>query len=369
MNALWDILSGAGTVLDTPHAFVRTALSGRNPFPGIFDPEQRASGRDMLQSWGVAGEDQEGWDAGDIGGLAVELLDPFTIIPGLKGGKYLGKMMTGSKRPAILDEIERLGSFRKSDDLDDLAMKYLEPDYPPVKFEKEAAPLLTELKPQQRYQDWLSMNAVKDESGKPLRLFHGTGNVFDDFSPDAFSSGAGGDFMGRGVYMTDNPKIASGYAEQHSPYVMNPNVREQRLLAGKIIDTDQPLRGGDRDAMRSFLSDIENDLDWGPEPQEALELLERGRPAHEILRLGMEDPAGTARDVFGGPPAIRYPGGRNTGSAPHNAYVAPDPHMVVPANPTIEQLERLRQRYTVSGQAAPFSALFAAMMAMQEQDQ
>ena len=44
-DGLLKALGVAGDVIDTPGAFVRTAASGRNPFPGVFDPSQRASGR------------------------------------------------------------------------------------------------------------------------------------------------------------------------------------------------------------------------------------------------------------------------------------------------------------------------------------
>lgn len=77
MNALLDaILSGlstAGYVLDTPGALLRGALSGR--------PGERASGRDMLESWGVLGENQDGIDAGDVLGFGADVLvDPLNLL-------------------------------------------------------------------------------------------------------------------------------------------------------------------------------------------------------------------------------------------------------------------------------------------------
>jgi hypothetical protein len=55
IDELLAMLGAVGDVVDTPGRFTRTALSGRNPFPTIFDPSQGASGRDMLESWGMLG--------------------------------------------------------------------------------------------------------------------------------------------------------------------------------------------------------------------------------------------------------------------------------------------------------------------------
>lgn len=87
MSDLLDmILSGVGVVgnvLDTPGALVRNTLSGRNPFAGLnpFDAEGRASGRDMLESWGALDQNQEGLDLGDVVGFGAEmLLDPLNFL-------------------------------------------------------------------------------------------------------------------------------------------------------------------------------------------------------------------------------------------------------------------------------------------------
>lgn len=89
MSILDALLYGVGVVgntLDTPGALVRNTLSGRDPFAGLnpFDAEGRASGRDMLESWGVLGANQEGLDWGDAAGFGAELLtDPLNFIGGL----------------------------------------------------------------------------------------------------------------------------------------------------------------------------------------------------------------------------------------------------------------------------------------------
>lgn len=104
-DSLLGELAGAGTsalglignVLDTPGAFVRNILAGENPLPGILDPEQRVSGRDLLERHGILGENYEGFDMGDVAGFGAEIAtDPLTLVGGgitKSGGiaKQLGK--------------------------------------------------------------------------------------------------------------------------------------------------------------------------------------------------------------------------------------------------------------------------------------
>lgn len=74
-------LEAIGNVLDTPGAFVRTALAGENPFKGIFDTSQRVSGRDLLEEWGMLGRNRPGLDFGDVAGFAAEVAtDPTTYL-------------------------------------------------------------------------------------------------------------------------------------------------------------------------------------------------------------------------------------------------------------------------------------------------
>ena len=94
MNLL-DALSGIGTVLDTPGAMLRTGLAGENPFAAVFDTDKRVSGRDLLERYGLADENEDqGWipDLGDLGGFAAEiLLDPTNLL----GGAGLAKRLMG----------------------------------------------------------------------------------------------------------------------------------------------------------------------------------------------------------------------------------------------------------------------------------
>ena len=87
-----DILGGVGDVLDTPGRFTRTALAGRNPFSTVFDPSKGVSGRELLQQYGMVGENQDGLDGGDIGGFLAEMaLDPTNLIGTGLLAKIMGK--------------------------------------------------------------------------------------------------------------------------------------------------------------------------------------------------------------------------------------------------------------------------------------
>ena len=80
-----------GSVLDKPSRAIRGALAG-NPrealaiLPlsdtfGVTREEQAVSGRDLLEQYGLLGQNTEGLDWGDVGGFAAEVaLDPLTYL-------------------------------------------------------------------------------------------------------------------------------------------------------------------------------------------------------------------------------------------------------------------------------------------------
>lgn len=86
-------LAAVGNLLDVPGSMVRDALAGKNPLDQLASPlsdENRVSGRDLLEQYGVLGRNKPGLDAGDVGGFAAEvLLDPTSYLT--FGGSALGK--------------------------------------------------------------------------------------------------------------------------------------------------------------------------------------------------------------------------------------------------------------------------------------
>ena len=66
-------IATAANFLDTPDAMIRAALVGRNPLTGFANAEDRITGRDVLEHWGVLGKNTPGFDWGDVAGVAAEI--------------------------------------------------------------------------------------------------------------------------------------------------------------------------------------------------------------------------------------------------------------------------------------------------------
>ncbi len=121
-----DTLSGIGWLgetLDKPGAAVRGIASGLTggdwgggllnliPFSdsmGLTSPEEKVTGRELLETWGALGPNQEGLDWGDAAGFGAEmLLDPlawFTLPLGA-----LGRGGQVASKAGILDDVLRAG--------------------------------------------------------------------------------------------------------------------------------------------------------------------------------------------------------------------------------------------------------------------
>ncbi len=105
--SLLDILGYAGNLLDLPGSSVRDLLSGNNPFDQWATPfsgDRRASGRDVLTSWGLTAPNEEtgmsGWLQNpiegfrDLAGFGFEMAtDPTNLIP----AGWFGKALKGRK--------------------------------------------------------------------------------------------------------------------------------------------------------------------------------------------------------------------------------------------------------------------------------
>jgi len=104
-DTLLSGLSFVGNVLDTPGAIIRNTLAGTNPLQGLFDFDERTSGRQLLETWGVLAPNQEGPDAGDVAGFGAEILfDPLTYLTG--GLTAAGKVAKKSGALRHLDIIK-----------------------------------------------------------------------------------------------------------------------------------------------------------------------------------------------------------------------------------------------------------------------
>lgn len=185
MGMLMDLLSGVGNVLDTPGRFTRTAMVGRNPFSSVFDPSQGASGRDVLEHYGMAGPNQEGLDAGDVGGFLAEMiLDPTNLI----GSGLLAKLPGKASRAKAAN--------RGIEAANQLSLKQRLQGFMPEEVAK--------------------LTKIVDETGKPKVMYHGTPHVFDRPDSSKWDKNA---LYGPGHYTTDSGVVAggdTGYASKKS---------------------------------------------------------------------------------------------------------------------------------------------------------
>lgn len=112
-------LAAVGNLLDVPGSMVRDTLAGQNPLDQLASPlsgENRVGGRELLEQYGVLGANRKGFDAGDVGGFAAEvLLDPTTFIGGLGALKSLGKGGTVLSRASKdVSKLSRVGRMSKT---------------------------------------------------------------------------------------------------------------------------------------------------------------------------------------------------------------------------------------------------------------
>jgi len=257
---LWDVLEGLGYALDTPGALTRGALSGRLG--------ERASGRDMLESWGVLGANQDGFDAGDVAGFGADMLfDPLNFV----GGGAVAKAMGLSKAA-------------KASNASSKAMR--------------AAGAMPE--------EIAKLTKVVDESGKPLRTYHGTTAVFDKFDPERLDPSA---IYGKGIYTTADPEVASTYTRKGAnkpewsvqPVDQRGIIDEYRKIHAERFGDDTKYKGlssssvqvDDEMALSNAMYQIRKAfMDGAPRPGWADEYLKRFEP-----HIKQVPDTGTARNV------------------------------------------------------------------------
>ncbi len=106
-------VSAVGNFLDIPGSAVRDIAAWENPFDQLlspFSPENRTSGRDLLEQWGMVGRNRKGLDPGDVGGFGVEVaFDPWTYLS--FGASAVARGGKAAKAAGIMgDDIARIAS-------------------------------------------------------------------------------------------------------------------------------------------------------------------------------------------------------------------------------------------------------------------
>lgn len=82
---------------------------------------------------------------------------------------------------------------------------------------------------------WFKNSVAVDSNNRPLVVYHGTGNDFDEFNIELRSKYNANDQYGPGYYTATNPIIASGYAYGHNPNVIPLYVSIQKPLTETTV--------------------------------------------------------------------------------------------------------------------------------------
>jgi len=112
LGAVTGGIGFAADVLDTPGSVVRGLLAGQpgRAFGGVFDPEQRVGGRELLANYGLTTQnDPNAWEWSDFGGgLAEVALDP--LLPLSFGAGAVTKGGAALRAAGLLDNAAAVAS-------------------------------------------------------------------------------------------------------------------------------------------------------------------------------------------------------------------------------------------------------------------
>jgi hypothetical protein len=176
--------------------------------------------------------------------------------------------------------------------------------------------------------------SVGDATTGRVRLYHGSSNTFEAFDLGKANERS---LYGPGVYLTADPKIASGYARKRPrPGVEGaPNIQPVTVRLNKVLDIDAPA---DKELLEGLQKDwseyLEDPPYWaeGQISEEAFDLLEGkvSNPTNkQLYRMMTEfsDPSFAkvaANDLLShhGFDGITHIGGGITGNPPHRVVIA-----------------------------------------------
>lgn len=269
MNAL-DILSGIGTVLDTPRAMawqipVWMAGKGTDPLTAAFDPAQRTSGEDLLNALGMG----EGLGR-TAGGMGLEmLLDPMNILPGYALLKRLGKisdtkafnqtalkLLESGGMPEELARSTKLSAprFVPAEETINRLVKHAQTgsdvpawikQQPPTDLREKVVHDLLMIHDDRMnglmQNEWIRGAGLPNEAltageyvSEPMRLLHGTGAPpFEKFVTDPGT----GNWQGAGTYFTTSPEAADLYTvDKSGVFDRSRSSTRARELAGVVRD-------------------------------------------------------------------------------------------------------------------------------------
>ena len=208
----------------------------------------------------------------------------------------------------------------------------LKGELPKVKFE----PIVRQ-RPTVSAQPAMPSNLVSDPAAVNARTwYHGTGTVgLRAASLDPLATRAE-NLFGQGIYLTDNPKIAAGYARARAGAGVAGTVYRAKVNIGRVLDLEKPIapealaaiRNG---ADREFHSVIDG-LPRGVTGEGAIRQLSRAvsdySHAEQIPAYEFDQMFGNIAENLrrAGYDALTYTGGRRTGNVAHRVLVVLDPN-------------------------------------------
>jgi hypothetical protein len=180
--------------------------------------------------------------------------------------------------------------------------------------------------------------------------FHGTGT--SNLSKENLDPLAGDHqgLFGHGVYMTDNPEIANGYANSRGKRTSTPTIYDAKVNMNRVLDLEKPIPDDAKQAVDKFTTplDYSYNREFGEEnhfSNIANEMAKKGATTEEIIQKMRQEvkdfshEAGIPTSEFvenfqdlainlkeHGYDGITHTGGGRTGHDPHRVLIALDPN-------------------------------------------
>ena len=140
------------------------------------------------------------------------------------------------------------------------------------------------------FKKWFGKSQVRDEDGKPLVVFHGSGTSIEKF--DYKFTDIGNDQLGSGFYFTTDESEAKGYTERRLDHEEKPGGEENPTVHATYLSIQHPLdaeASGDITPKQAReIIELAPDLDsglsnWGDVSHEGMEaVMEKAAAAYAI---------------------------------------------------------------------------------------
>jgi hypothetical protein len=187
--------------------------------------------------------------------------------------------------------------------------------------------------------------AIDEATGAPKLLFHGTPAAFQEFDLGKAQPG----LYGKGIYLTDNPEVAHGYAvtsQAHlSDFDRQQNIRPAFVKIQKPFDIEAPISTSEalrvaEVAQKQLGSRVPSAATFPSMIKRNWEKSDKtGGALYEWLRNNLGSPEAVSMVIKdSGYDGITHIGGKVSGTAPHRVWIAFDEKQVVsPFDPELHK--------------------------------